>query len=89
MSAIRRFVGQKQAFERVFRGVAKREDQEAVLARLAEFCRANKTTHVEGDPLGSAQLEGRRQVWLMIREFLDLTPEAVTQMIAADRENDQ
>lgn len=88
MSAIRRLIGTKQAFDRVFRGTPRLEDQRLVLARLAEFCRANKTTHVEGDALGSAQLEGRRQVWLLIREYLDLTPEMVSEMIAAEKENE-
>ena len=83
-----RWLVTKQAFERVFRGGARKEDCELVLARLAEFCRATKTTHVEGDALGSAQLEGRRQVWLLVREHLDLTPEEVSQMLAASRQGD-
>ena len=40
-----------------------------VLADLERFCHANSTTHVEGDSHGTAQLEGRRQVWLRIQGY--------------------
>jgi len=56
-----------------YRGAFEGNHGERVLADLATFCHASKTTHVMGDPYGSAQLEGRRQVWLRIREGLDLT----------------
>ena len=49
-----------------------------VLADLEKFCHAAQTTHVysQEDPHGrdSATLEGRRQVYLRIREYLALTP---------------
>lgn len=44
----------------------------AVLADLAKFCRANETTFVKDDRL-SAVLEGRREVWLRIQQYLNLT----------------
>jgi len=52
-----------------------------VLADLAKFCHAHTTTHCVGDPTGSAQLEGRRQVWLRLRAQLDLTDEEFTSML--------
>ena len=57
-----------QAFRKSFSG----QSGSKVLARLATFCKVNKTTHVEGDPYGSAQLEGRRQVYLLIQESIAL-----------------
>lgn len=50
-----------------------------VLEDLSKFCHVNDTTHVIGDPYGSAQLEGRRQVYLRITQYINtvlgLTPE--------------
>jgi hypothetical protein len=48
-----------------------------VLAHLARFCRANKPTSVyldDGsvDPIASARMDGRREVWLLINEHLHL-----------------
>src|SRR5688500_11426601 len=48
-----------------------------VLAHLARFCRANKPTScylVTGavDPIASARMDGRREVWLLIQEHLHL-----------------
>jgi len=51
-----------------------------VLADLAKFCHAQDTTHVVGDSHGSAQLEGRRQVWLRIQSYLGLTDEQITRL---------
>lgn len=51
-----------------------------VLADLAKFCHAQDTTHVVGDAHGSAQLEGRRQVWLRIQSYLGLTDEQVNRL---------
>lgn len=48
---------------------------ESVQADLAIFCHANTTTAVLGDRDQTLILEGRRQVWLRIREYLDLSPE--------------
>jgi len=51
-----------------------------VLADLARFCHAADTTHVVGDSHGSAQLEGRRQVWLRIQGFLCMTDEQLARL---------
>lgn len=44
---------------------------ETVLADLAKFCRANETTFHK-DPRIHAALEGRREVWLRIKEFITM-----------------
>lgn len=46
----------------------------AVLKDLAEFCRANTSTFHE-DPRVHAALEGRREVWLRIQKYIQLTPD--------------
>jgi hypothetical protein len=58
-----------QAYRSTFSG----ERASEVLADLERFCHANSTTHVEGDSHGTSQLEGRRQVWLRIQGYRDLT----------------
>ena len=52
-----------------------------VLADLARFCHANQTVHVSGDTHGTAQLEGRRQVWLRIKGLLRLTEEEIDAIV--------
>lgn len=44
---------------------------QVVLADLARFCRADQTTF-HPDPRVHALMEGRREVWLRIKEHLDL-----------------
>ena len=44
---------------------------QAVLEDLARFCRADQTTF-HPDPRVHALMEGRREVWLRIKEHLDL-----------------
>ena len=44
----------------------------AVLEDLTKFCRANETTYAN-DPRMSAVLEGRREVWLRIQNYLNLS----------------
>jgi hypothetical protein len=46
---------------------------QAVLMDLATFCRAAETCVVPGDRDRTYVLEGRREVYLRIREHLDLT----------------
>lgn len=45
-----------------------------VLADLAKFCRANETTYLQ-DPRAHAALEGRREVWLRIQQYTNLSPD--------------
>lgn len=47
----------------------------AVLADLAVFCRANETCVIPGDRDRTYVLEGRREVYLRIRDHLDLAAE--------------
>jgi hypothetical protein len=51
------------------------EAGKAVLADLAVFCRANETCVVPGDRDRTYVLEGRREVFLRIRDHLDSTVE--------------
>lgn len=67
---LRRWTTRRRAYRRAFWSTGR--DGEVVLADLARFCHATATTHVPGDPCGTAQLEGRRQVWLRIQEYLRL-----------------
>lgn len=64
---------------------------ERVLLDLARFCHSHKTTtqrSVSGqiDPIASAIAEGRRQVYLRIANFLQVSDSAIIQ--ALEREND-
>lgn len=52
---------------------------EAVLADLAKFCRANENAAVPGDHDRTWALIGRREVYLYIRDYLDLTPEQLVE----------
>ena len=55
------------------------------LRDLANFCRANETCLVKDktgkvDPLLTAVLEGRREVWLKIQQHFNLTPTQLLQL---------
>lgn len=47
---------------------------------LADFCRANTSTFHANERV-HAVLEGRREVWLRIRDHLDLSPEELWEKI--------
>lgn len=64
-----------------YRAVFTAPDGQRVIEHLAKFCHAYKTTHVIGDPHGSAQLEGRRQVWLLITQSAHLSEGEVDGLI--------
>ena len=66
-----------QAYKRCFDG----EDAESVLSDLERFCHANTTTHVDGDSHGTSQLEGRRQVWLRIQGYRNLSDQQVGEIV--------
>lgn len=55
------------------------EAGKAVLTDLAPFCRANETCVIPGDRDRTYVLEGRREVYLRIRDYLDLTPEQLVE----------
>ena len=50
-----------------------------VLADLAPFCRAAETCF-HADPRIHAALEGRREVWLRIQNFVHLTEDDILQL---------
>lgn len=52
---------------------------EAILADLAVFCRANETCVVPGDRDRTYVLEGRREVFLRIKDHLDLAIDQLTE----------
>lgn len=54
---------------------------EVVLADLAKFCRACTTTF-HPDPRIAAQLDGRREVFLRIQKYLNLTDDQVWALVA-------
>jgi hypothetical protein len=51
----------------------------AVLLDLGIFCRARETCVIPGDRDLTYVLEGRREVYLRIRDYLDLTPEQLVE----------
>lgn len=59
----------KQAYQKTF---VKDLASETVLADLANFCRAGKSTF-DPDARVHALLEGRKEVWLRIANHLNLT----------------
>lgn len=56
---------------------------ESVLADLARFCRANESTF-HPDPRIHAVLEGRREVWLRLRDHLDLDNDTLSAKYGAE-----
>lgn len=67
----------------------------AVLADLAPFCRANATCLARpspGAPIDRERtfaLEGRREVWLRIEKFMNLTPDEVNAYVAPTKDTDE
>ena len=55
---------------------------DAVLDDLAKFCRANESTF-HPDERTHVLLEGRREVWLRIKNHLDLTNEDLFKLFGA------
>jgi hypothetical protein len=51
----------------------------AVIDDLAIFCRARETCVIPGDRDRTYVLEGRRETYLRIRDYLDLTPEQLVE----------
>jgi hypothetical protein len=71
IAASKAFLFRRQtAYTRLFHGPVADE----VLRDLAKFCRAHTSTF-HTDPRVSAQLDGRREVWLRITDHLNLMPD--------------
>jgi hypothetical protein len=61
---------------------------ETVLADLAKFCRASESTfHV--DARAHALMEGRREVYLRIQEFINLNADQLLEKYAKEVKNEQ
>jgi hypothetical protein len=73
--ALEAFTDCKRAYQLAF-GT---EAGKAVLADLGKFCRANENCAVPGDHDRTWTLIGRREVYLEIRNYLDLTPEQLVE----------
>ena len=52
---------------------------QAVLKDLSKFCRADQSTFHE-DARVHAVIEGRREVWLRIQNYLSLTPDQLWEL---------
>ena len=70
-------LARSRAYKQLFDGA----DSEKVLEDLKRFCHASSTTHVEGDSHGTAQLEGRRQVWLRIQGYRNLSDSQIGEYV--------
>ena len=64
-------------------------DKGAVLEDLRRFCMVYDTTHVPGDPQGTAINEGKRQVYLHLVNMLEVTPEEIKPPKGKDNEDDR
>jgi len=71
----------KRAYDLTFN--LESREAKAVLQDLADFCRASTPTFHE-DPRLHALLEGRREVWLRIQKYLNLTPEEIWDLTRKD-----
>lgn len=74
--------GRQQAYQRRLGGVD--PDSKAILEDLEKFCRAHETTF-HADPRIHAALEGRREVWLRIRDHLQLDSDTLWQRYGAKK----
>ncbi len=89
---LRRALRRNNAYHQTFRANGEIHPQaQIVLADLARFCRADRSTMVSimgrgVDPIASAVAEGRRQVWLRIQSQLNLTPADITRMAGSDNQ---
>lgn len=78
--ALLKLSGRSGDYRRVFGGHA--PEQRAVLNDLAKFCRFNATCF-HPDARVHAALEGRREVFQRILDYLQLTPEQLAQLYQA------
>jgi hypothetical protein len=66
----------QRAYQRVFNGSGSSQDVDLVMLDLGRFCRAFTSTH-RADARESANLDGRREVWLRIMDFTRLDVDAL------------
>lgn len=78
VDAVKRLIlGRQFAYNQVFD--PENQYTKTVLKDLAKFCRAHETTF-SGDPRLHATLEGRREVWLRIQEYLRLNVDEIYEL---------
>lgn len=82
-----RIVGRRQDYRAIFLTPGGDLNPRAVrvMGDLARFCRANQACIVYGpngqiDPIASAVVQGRREVWLRIADHLHLSDAVVTNL---------
>jgi hypothetical protein len=78
----RYLIRRSQAYRIVF---APGQMTDVVLADLAKFCRADRSTF-HPDPRVAAQLDGRREVWLRITQHLEMSPEDLYRLLSGMKE---
>jgi hypothetical protein len=78
------FLGNRRyAYRQTFKGPL----AEVVLRDLAKFCRANQPTF-HADPRAHALIEGRREVWLRLQNYLQLTPDQLWELYGKQPEGE-
>lgn len=65
----------RRAYRRVLGASSTDPDILLILADLAKFCHADKSTSSPFGDRASAVLDGRREVWLRIQQHLNLSEE--------------
>jgi hypothetical protein len=96
-SGLRQWVfRRRQAYRAVFRPGGQLSPASAiVLADLAKFCRATRSTTVvslvtqQVDPIASAQAEGRREVFLRITQHLSISDEDLYRHLKDEPQQEQ
>lgn len=76
---VMRLRSKRAAYREVFR----RYDADIVLADLARYGNAVRTTFVTDNERASALMEGRRQFWLYVQALLELDEKALREQIAS------
>ena len=69
------------AYRRVFAAPS----ADAVLADLGDFCRARSAPFVAGDPMATGVLIGRQEVFHRIARYLNLSEQAVWEIVSNQR----
>lgn len=80
--AIANVLGKANSYREIFKSPAGRR----VLYDLSQRCGAASTTYHE-DAREQARLEGRRQIWLEIQQFLRLTQADIDDLIAEGKKH--
>ncbi len=65
----------------VYKEVFNTPQGQKILQDLYVFCGQNRSTHVAGDPYGSAYNEGMRRVFLRIQQFVNVDEKKLQQIL--------